>query len=485
MSTQHPDNATPPPFAENGVLKGEGEVAEASYVYDQLGCDEQMWDFEGKAADVDVTLKLLMSHPDFFKKRVLGKDVFLTLRIPNPGVERQMRKKVEEALHTIVTSFDVASSYYEAEIAPITEVILPMTTSSQELIWLDSYYRDVVVGKDRHMLPGGKLVKDWMGEHKPHSIRVIPLFEDHPSMLHADKIVEEYYAFAAKDFPYVRVFLARSDPALNYGMAGAVLLAKFALQRLGKLEKRLGTAIHPIIGVGSSPFRGNFRPPYVGRVLAEFPSVQTYTVQSSFKYDYEMKDARAGVNQLMAHERTDPTHVEEDRTLKLVEKLRGRYEAQVSPLAKMVNSVAPFVPRRRDRRLHTGLFGYSREGVGGSHEIRLPRAITFAAALYSVGVPPELLALDAMSDDDLKYAKEVMPHFEDDLANALEYANEDNVRELLGKDSALLCRRFRRSVDKEHMAMTTLVYDMVRQGLNFSHTRQMVEWSAQIRGFLG
>ena len=67
MSTQHPDNATPPAFAENGVLMGEGEVEEACYVYGTLGCDEQMWDFEGKAADVDVVLKLLLKEPEYFR----------------------------------------------------------------------------------------------------------------------------------------------------------------------------------------------------------------------------------------------------------------------------------------------------------------------------------------------------------------------------------------------------------------------------------
>ena len=54
MSTQHPDNATPAPFADDaGVLKGDGEVDEAVHVF-ALGCDEQMWDSEGKEADNQV-----------------------------------------------------------------------------------------------------------------------------------------------------------------------------------------------------------------------------------------------------------------------------------------------------------------------------------------------------------------------------------------------------------------------------------------------
>ena len=47
MSTQHPDNAAPAPVSDDaGVLRGDGEAAEAVYVFG-LGCDEQMWDSEG------------------------------------------------------------------------------------------------------------------------------------------------------------------------------------------------------------------------------------------------------------------------------------------------------------------------------------------------------------------------------------------------------------------------------------------------------
>ena len=485
MSTQHPDNATPAPFAENGVLKGDGEITEANYAYATLGCDEQMWDYEGKAADADVVMKLLLRDPEYFRNHTLGKDNFLTLRIPNPSVEHEMRKKVEEALHIIVTSFDIASSFNNADTPPIFEVILPFTTAAEELVWVDSYYRDVVVGKQHHQLPGKHLVSDWLGEYSPEAIHVIPLVEDLPRIVEVDTLVARYLQLLERPLPYIRVFLARSDPALNYGMISAVLMSKIALQRLHRLEGRIGLPIYPIIGVGGAPFRGNFRPSRVDLFLKEYPSIQTFTVQSSFKYDHDTATVRSAIQRIHAHTRKEPTPIDEERATKLLERTMRRYQEQVAHLAGLVNIVAPHVPRRRDRRLHIGLFGYSRNTGEGQQEVQLPRAITFAAALYSLGVPPELLGLDVLTSEDLDFLRQVAPHIEEDLADALRFANEENVRRLLGPESVGVMGIFKRDVDREHRALTNLICDWVQEGFNPSHTGQLVEWAAQTRGFLG
>ena len=113
MSTQHPDNATPAPFADDrGVLKGDGEVDEAVDVF-ALGCDEQMWDSEGKEADSQVVRKLLTGYPDFFQGDLqLGRDIALTLRVPNPRIEHDMRKSMVEALQSIPSAWDMAHGFY-------------------------------------------------------------------------------------------------------------------------------------------------------------------------------------------------------------------------------------------------------------------------------------------------------------------------------------------------------------------------------------
>jgi phosphoenolpyruvate carboxylase len=162
MSTQHPDNATPAPFADDvGVLRGDGEVAEAVHVF-ALGCDEQMWDSEGKESDNQVVRKLLTGYHHLFQKEFqLGRDVALTLRVPNPRVERDMRKSMVEALQSVPAAWDMALSFYgEENISPIQEVILPLTTSAEELSLIEAYYRKMVVGQEDDTLLDGKSVKD-------------------------------------------------------------------------------------------------------------------------------------------------------------------------------------------------------------------------------------------------------------------------------------------------------------------------------------
>jgi phosphoenolpyruvate carboxylase len=61
-------------------------------------------------------------------------------------------------------------------------------------------------------------------------VNVIPLFEDMPRMYKAHDILMEY--LIDKNTSYQRVFLARSDPALNYGLVSAVMLNKIALMNL-------------------------------------------------------------------------------------------------------------------------------------------------------------------------------------------------------------------------------------------------------------
>jgi phosphoenolpyruvate carboxylase len=190
MSTQHPDNVTSPFFAENAELSGEDEIQEAYYAFSHLGCDEQMWDCEGKEVDAFVVKKLLTKYEPFFAERRLGRDAFITLRVPNPTIERTEGKVLLETLEGIPRSYDAAQSFYGDGVPPVFEVILPMTDSATSLDRVYRYYNDFVTGKQsKSFCNGGVTIADWIGEFHPSTINVIPLFETMEHMLGAHDVV--------------------------------------------------------------------------------------------------------------------------------------------------------------------------------------------------------------------------------------------------------------------------------------------------------
>ena len=485
MSTQHPDNVNIPFFARDSALGGEDEITEAYYAFAHLGIDEQMWDYEGKEVDIFVVKKLLTRYGDFFRKNILGKDVFITYRVPNPTIEKTEGKVLIETLESIPRSSDVAQIFYGDEnIVPIFEVILPMTTSAQEINRVYYYYKKYVAGvQEYEFYPGDVKIKDWVGEFKPEEIEVIPLIENKESMLISDKIVEEY--LKDKNFEYIRVFLARSDPALNYGLVSAVLLNKIALIKLWELSEKISVEIYPIIGVGSPPFRGNFKPTNIENCLSGYPSVQTFTVQSAFKYDYPPDVIRNAISEIKSRKRGKPIYFEFDRALQIIEKFTEEYTKQIEHLSNLINSIAKFVPDRRKRKLHIGLFGYSRN-MG---KIKLPRAIRFTASLYSIGLPPEIIGIITLSDKDIELISDVNKYFIEDMKDATKFLNEESLHLLLPRTSNIYKKKLYDmglldNINPEYTQLAKIFLEKLKSG-DFSNLIDLVLEMGCIRGFLG
>ena len=357
-----------------------------------------------------------------------------------------------------------------------------MTTSAEELSLVEAYYRRIIVGQEDRTLLDGQSVKDWVGEFLPKGVRVIPLIEDMEHILYCDRIVEEYVQ--DRDLPYQRVFLARSDPALNYGIVGAELILKVGLLRLHNLELKLGLPLYPIIGAGSVPFRGHLTPVNVERAFTEYPTAHTFTVQSAFKYDYEQETVRDGIAQIRAHERGDPVPVAQERAVDIIDKTTAEYQAHVQRLTEVIRTVSPHVPKRRERKMHVGLFGYGRSlgGVGG---VTLPRAIGFPASLYSIGVPPELLGLASLDEDDLAFVREVYPSIDGDLRAALSFANERHVKELLGEPYLDLLGQFTDELDRVHEGLTSAIWASLNRDSTTVEIDHYIQEAAHLRLFLG
>ena len=105
--------------------------------------------------------------------------------------------------------------------------------------------------------------------------------------------------------------------------------------------------------------------------------------------------------------------------------------------------------------------------------------------MYSLGIPPEILGIDILTKEDFDFIKEFAPHLIDDLADACTFANEENIERLLGVKTVSSMNMFKKELNREHKALTTFLYDWVKERFDPSHTREILEWAAQTRGFLG
>lgn len=421
LSTQHPDNVAIPFFATSPILRGDDEIREAFYAFSNLGVEEIMWDSEGKEADDFVIRKLITDYKSFFEKKRIGKDIFINIRIPNPKYEKAEAKILLETLESIPRSYDTAALFYgDGKYPPIFEVVVPMA-DGDIIKKIRDYYKNIVIGKEKMRFVDGEpgTVGEWIGHFRPRTINVIPLFEDINAMLAADTTLRSF--LKGKKVDHQRVFLARSDPAMNYSSVAVIVSLSIALEKLHNLQEEIGVPIYPILGSGSAPFRGHLMPGTVDYVLKKYPSVATFTIQSAFKYDFPVQAVQAAIERINKTPVRAPVKVEDHpRALKIVHKISREYQRQIQLLAPLINELAPYVPQRRMRKLHTGLFGYSRELKKGT---ALPRVISFCAVLYTLGLPPDLIGLNVLTEDEIKVVHGIYNRFEDNIRDVMRWWN--------------------------------------------------------------
>ncbi len=431
MSTQHPDNASPAYWCNKSFISTTDEIEEAYIAFSELGCDEYMWDWEGKFVDEAVIDKLYRRYTDYFAKHPLGEDKFLTYRVPNIWEERGYR--LARAFINIITSADLAYEMGNKN-PPIIEVILPMTKSAEQIMHTEKTFRKVAKLKEE--IFENEATKSF------NRIDVIPLIEQVEDLTRADKIIEDYLKMYKKEYgsypKYMRPFIARSDPALNAGLVPAVLASKAAISHYYNLAKKYKVPMYPIIGTGSLPFRGAINPENIQEAINEYAGIRTITLQSAFKYDYPQESVMKAIKYIdKTLPKLKPLMLSE-KEIDEIEKINAifikPYKASIEVLAPLINKMAKNIPARRERMLHIGLFGYSR-GVG---KVSLPRAITFTGALYSLGVPPELIGTgralrQAQKQGYLPTIKRLYVNLVRDLQHAGKYLNRENLA-LLAKE---------------------------------------------------
>ncbi len=499
MATQHPDNASTPYWGKSPFISTLDEVEECYRVFSDLDCDEYMWDWEGKFVDEAVVDRLFNKYPKYFTKNQLGRDKFLTFRIPNIWEERGFR--LARSYMTLITAAHTAREH-RVHTPPLFEVILPMTTQASQLVTIQKKFID--------SLKFERAIFEESVAGEGH-LELIPLIEGSVTLLTSRKILQDYakgyQKLTRRRLKYLRPFIARSDPALDAGFVPAVLSARGALSEYYRFQEETGIRVFPIIGVGSLPFRGGLAPHAVDSFLKNYAGVRTVTIQSAFRYDYPLPQVKNAIRRLKRELPRRRPHLFTEKEIRemavLVDHFASYYRPVVMSLAKTINELARFVPSHRERIPHTGHFGYSRKVGKKTH---LPRAIAFVATFASLGVPPSLIgtgrALRDWIKKDPKNAErklaKYLPTFEADLEGAGRYLNWENLKFLANKEKAwgavredvgfiekFLGRRLGPASPDHfiHRNLTSNIYHLWRQGKK--EVTEEILHAARVRRSLG
>lgn len=427
MGTEHPDNASPARFLNppSAKIMVKDEIAEFHYMFKKLGLDEVMLDAEGKAAEATPLMKLLPLDMEYYRKNVVGRNLFITFRVPN--LEHKRDYRLPNSFQTILTSTRFMQGEFGLKQPPLLEAILPMTVNGHQPFRVMKWFHDTARSER----------KIWNDAHNHDFIGVIPLVEEPRHMLHFKQLLYDYVHDIKNSFgfvpQYLRTMIARSDPAMMGGLISATLGAKVAISENYLFEKETGIKVFPIIGVGTLLTRGLYSPATIDEFFRTYPGVKTVTVQSAFRYDYDEKSVRKAVSRTkkIIGIVKPVIYSEEEKVVisKIIEKAEREYRRQMLPLLPMVLELSRFVPMNRERLLHIGFLSYARKIRGKKDS--LPRAINFTAVFYTAGLPPEFLgvagALASLTQAEKKLLSRAYPNLVSQLKYSAPYFNEENL----------------------------------------------------------
>lgn len=450
LCTQHPDSTVRVP--------AQLEVQEALLAFTAYGCDEVMVDYEGKLTPYTQPREIVAQALN--QGVEIGESRFVTVRLPNPKLEGDERLVL--ALIAALTANMI--SLREMGTQAVHWVVLPMLDNTRVL-------------RETHRLAlrlSNTLLSEGTG-----TPQVIPLLESLESML---RVKEYLYAVAElhdKEDRH-RIFLGASDAAVASGHVASSLAIRYALSEIASEGDSSG-GFAPILGMGRPPFRGGINDPDLAVSEAkQYAGYHTVTVQSAIRYDADSASYQRFLDAVLSQQHSGAENTSES-VIEMIREAELHYRKTLVKISRIVLDYSRAIPQTRDRLVWPE---YGRRLRVDDMELKLPRAIPFTAACYTLGLPPAFLdaffILRAHGKGLLGKLLDLLPSLPLEWERDAEFFVPNSVAKIFGQEFLEVIRKAMRLLNVEEHENEVYV-----ALLNQPPSELVVLAAARWRGFLG
>lgn len=451
MCTQHPDSTLRVP--------AHMEVQEALIAFTAYGCDEVMVDYEGKLTPYSQPREIVAHALE--QGIALGEARFVTVRLPNPQLEGADRLTL--ALVAALSANTL--SLNKSEVQAVRWLVLPMLN---EIVTLKEVRRLALrlsgaISGDRAQAP-----------------LIVPLLESVESLVRVREYLRTLAGIQGGEGG-LRVFLGASDSAVASGHIASSLAIRYALGEISSESGKLGIEVAPILGMGRPPFRGGLNEPRLAlREADQYAGYWTVTVQSAIRYDASSHEYHQFVNAVSSRRGNEAESIGA-KALEMIKNAEECYRRTLAKVNGAISAVAGSLPQPRDRLVWTE---YARQVEVHGALVKLPRAIPFTAACYSMGLPPTFLdaqfIIRASERGLLGKLLELLPALPLEWEYDSRYLVPGSVKKILGVELLEVIKKAMRLLGVEEHADPTYIH-LVNQRT----TELGVLAAARLRGFLG
>lgn len=386
------------------------------------GFDELMVDFKGKMTPcnqvVSIVARLIEAGV------IQSSKVKVTPRMPADDTVGLRRTAI---LHSIIEANYTA--YHHLNENVVEGVIYPVSSDVRSLVRVEANFN---------------IIKNYVLESllKPVEVKdlhFIPSLDNFNLLINVADIISSYVNARATMLPQesekIRVYLARENISAKFGMLPSALALRLALSKLNDAAKSLSVPVYPILECSPLPLRGNLNHDSKDSFLRMYGGVATVAVPPSLIYDSGKRpsDLVKSLKDELQGKSPPELSGEEAQIRELIFFFACEYVRTVSKAADVLMRLSSLIPERREasisEHLNVSLKELEPLKVGGTsmelEPFTIPSPVKYAALMYSLGVPPELVGvgralslLEKKRKGLVERLFDLYPSLEDDISSA-------------------------------------------------------------------